>query len=200
MQLLDRVRRTIGKLWYTLMPTEKLIALVGDQNRIANADLLIDTLKERLAHQNGSFDHLDWSSTTLTGALLSNCRMKHARFSSAQLRGAYFGYSDVCSADFTLADLREAHFREARLNNAVFDRANLRDANFARAILEGCSFVAADLTNASFWGADLRGANLTGALMVDCNVFNVIVDEATTLPNGDNGTDEVCWGRFTNTK
>jgi len=197
MQLIQRVQRAIGKRWYTLLPTARLIAMVSDRSGARNADILIAVLKERLAHQDGSLDHLDWSSAALKGALLSSCRMKQAKFSSAQLRGAYFGYSDLSAADLSLADLRETHFREAILINARFDRANLRDANFARAVLVGSSFVAADLTNANLWRADLRGANLTDASMKGCSIANIIVDETTTLPNGESCTDKVCWDRFT---
>ncbi|MDE2853355.1 MAG: pentapeptide repeat-containing protein [Chloroflexota bacterium] len=197
MPLIHRVRQTLGKRWYAIMPTDKLIALIGDQNHSGNTEMLINALKERLAHQDGSLDHLDWSSTTLTGALLSSCRLKHARFSAAQLRGAYFGYSNVCSADFTGADLRRANLREARMTNAIFDRANLQEANFARAILRDCAFVAADLSQANLWGADLRGANLTEASMVNCNVSNVIVDQSTTMPSGEAYSEDIRWGEFT---
>lgn len=194
MGLFDRLQRRIGKRWYALMPTAKLLALVADQDRIGSAEVLIETLKERMAHQDGSFDELDWSSISLRGALLSSCRMKRVRLSTASLRGAYFGYSDLCSADFSLADLREASFREAKLNSAIFDGANLQHANFARACLAGSSFVSADLVNANFWGADLRGANLTDAILINCSLVDIVVDEKTTLPNGNSWTEGVNWG------
>lgn len=195
--MIDRFQRAIGRRWYRLLPSEKLIALAAAQRSPGKASILIATLKERLAHQDGSLDHLDWSAATLPGALLSACRMKGANLSAAQLRGAYFGYSDLSGADFRGADLREAHFREARLNGARFDRAKLRDANFARAVLAGSSLREADLVNANFWAADLRGANLNGALMTNCSLVAVIADETTILPNGETGADQVCWRRFT---
>ena len=197
MPLIQRIRRTIGKRWYAILPTDRLIAMVGDQGGARNADILIEAVKERLAHQDGSLDYLDWSSANLNGALLSSCRMKHANFSSALLRGAYFGYSDMSAADFSFADLRESHFREATLTDSTFEGTNLQDANFARAVLVGSSFVAADLTNVNFWRADLRGANLTDALLKNCIMVDVVVDDRTTLPNGETCTDRVFWDRFT---
>ena len=200
MQLIDRVQRNIGKRWYTLMPTEKLVALVGNAESAKSASVLIETLKERLAHQDGSLDRVDWSSAALTGALLSSCRMPHARFNNGQLRGAYFACSDLRWADFQMADLREAHFRQARLARSNFDRANLDSANFARAELARASFAGANLANANFWGADLHGANFTGASMANCNIAKVIVDETTIMPSGEPYSDSVRWDRFTAAK
>lgn len=196
MQLIDRVQRNIGKRWYSLMPTEKLIALVGNAESAKSAGVLIETLKERLAHQDGSLDQVDWTSAALTGALLSSCRMQHARLSNGQLRGAYFGYSDLRWADFQMANLREAHFREARLARSNFDRANLGGANFARAELTSASFLGASLTNANFWGADIRGANFTGAFLANCNIAEVMADETTIMPGGEPYSDSVQWDRF----
>lgn len=185
MQLIYRLRLAIGKRWYSLLPTDRLIAMIGDQSSSRNARILIESLKERLAHRDGSLDQLDWSTANLGGALLSSCRMHQAKFSSAMLRGAYFGYSDLRGADFSCADLQEAHFREARLDHASFDGADLRGANFARAHLAGSSFVKADLTEVNFWRADLRGANLNEALMSQCSLADAVIDDSTTLPNGE---------------
>lgn len=171
--------------------------MIGDQRAAQNSAIMIDALKERLAHQDGSLDRADWSGVALRGALLSSCRMTHAKLVQALLRGAYFGYSDMRWSDFSLADLRESHFREARLHNSIFDRANLREANFARADLEGCSFIAADLRSANFWRADLRGADLTDALISNCNMHDVLVDETTRLPDGEPCGSDICWNSYT---
>ena len=197
MHLIHRIQRAIGLRWYARKPSDSLIAMIADQGAARNADMLIGALKERLAHQDGSLDHVDWSAAKLNGALLSSCRIRHARFSRAQLRGAYFGYSEIRAADFTLADLREANFREANLKDAKFDGADLRDANFARAILAGASFKAADLAQANFWRADLRGADLKNASMLDCSMVDVLINQATRLPDGENVSGAVCWDRYT---
>lgn len=197
MQLLIRIQRAIGKRWFARQPTHRLVAMIGGKSAARNLGILTDALKERLAHQDGSLDHVDWSGAELKGALLSSCRMKYAKLPQALLRGAYFGYSDMRASDFSLADLRECHFREARLNNAIFDRANLREANFARAVLKGCSFRAADLSSANFWRADLRGADLTDALISNCNMHDALVDETTRLPDGEPCGSDICWDIFT---
>jgi uncharacterized protein YjbI with pentapeptide repeats len=197
MRLIDRVQRKFSRRWYRGLSTDKLIVLVRQQNSVPKAKALLETLRERLAHQDGSLDHVDWSSAALAGALLSSGRMRHARFARATLCGAYFGYSDLSRADFQRADLGDAHFREARLSHSHFDGARLEGANFARADLAGSSFAGADLTSANFWGANLRGAILTGATLVNCNLADVTFDESTTLPDGRRCADHVCWDRFT---
>ncbi len=185
MRLIQRLEFAIGKRWYSRLPTDRLTAMVADQSNSRHIDIMIEALKERLAHQDGSLDCLDWSAANLAGALLSSCRMKQAKFSAAMLRGAYFGYSDLRAADFTGADLRDSHFREARLEHAIFDAADLRGANFARAVLARSSFVKADLTKVNFWRADLRGANLDEALMSQCSLAEALIDDGTTLPDGE---------------
>ena len=184
MRLAQRMRRTVNTLRYRFVPTDELIARVrqcaGDSARHS----LIEILKERLAHQDGSLEGVDWSRLRLNKVTLSSSNLPRAQFKGAELKGAYFGYCDLRSASFTEgADLGEAHFREADLTAAVFDGANLSGANFARANLQRCSFVGADLTDANLWGADLRGANFGGARLANCCLIAVIVDESTSLPN-----------------
>ena len=197
MPLIHRIQRAIGLRWYALKQSDSLIAMIADHSGARNTDVLLEALKERLAHQDGSLDHVDWSAAKLDGALLSSCRIRYARFPQAHLRGAYFGYSEISAADFTLADLRETNFREANLKDAIFDGADLRDANFARAVLTGGSFKAADLAKANFWHADLRGADLQDASMLDCSMVDVLVNQATRLPDGENVGGDVCWERYT---
>ncbi len=197
MSLLKHVRRSINKTRFKLMSTQRLIDEVRAASGDGRAQPLIEALKERLAHQDGSLRAVDWSTASMNGALLSKCDLKEARLAAAALRGAYLGYSDLRSACFIDADLREASLREACLRDAVFDRADLRGANLARADMRGASFVASDLTCANLWGADLGGVNLQGATMTNCVLVNVAVNEQTTLPDGKAVGERVDWGAFT---
>ena len=183
MRLKRRLRRSIYSLRYKFVPAEELIARVGRAGGGREKHSLIEILRERLAHQDGSLEGVDWSSLNLCDIMLSSSRMPKAQFQRATLAGAYFGYSDLRASNFEGADLRDAHFREADLSAARFDGANLRGANLARANLSGCSFVAADLTGANFWGTDLRGANLSGANLSNCCLTAVLVDDSTTMPD-----------------
>ena len=182
MRVAQRLRRSFNSLRYRFVSTEELIARVrqcaGDGARHA----LIEILKERLAHQDGSLEAVDWSRLRLNKVTLSASKMPRAQFRNAELKGAYFGYCDLRAANFKAADLGEAHFREADLSAAVFDGANLRGANFARANLQRCSMIGADLTGANLWGADLRGANFAEARLDSCCLIAVVVDESTILP------------------
>ncbi len=197
MSIFQQMRRTFDKTRYKLMSTQRLI----DEVRAVSGDGLVhpllEALKERLAHQDGSLRAVDWSTASMNGALLSNCDLKQAQLSAAALRGAYLGYSDLRSACFTKADLREANLRAACLLDAVFDRADLRGANLARADMRGASLVASDMTNANLWGADLGGVNLQDATMTNCVLLNVAVNECTTLPDGKAVGERVDWTAFT---
>ncbi len=159
MPLLKGVKRRLGKRWYGLMPTEKLIARVP-QLRDSATQAALDALQERLAHQDGSLSDVDWSKARLDGALLAAWRLERARFVNARLRGAYFAYVQLQGADFRGADLREAHFREAKLEGANFTGADLREANLARADLRGADLRDADLRGVNWWRANLQGTQL----------------------------------------
>lgn len=182
MRLARRLSRSVLSLRYRFVPTEELIARVsmGDSEGAKHA--LIEIIKERLAHQDGSLEGLNWKSLNLSKAMLSASKMPRAQFAGAKLPGAYFGYCDLRAASFERADLREAHFREADLAEASFVGANLADANFARAQLRACSFQAADLSGANLWGADLRGADFAAAKLVNCCLTAALIDESTRLP------------------
>lgn len=200
MSLMSRIRQSIYRYRYKLMSTERLIYQIGMANGDGIVNPLLEALKERLAHQDGRLQAVDWSRAKMNGAMLSACNLQEARFTGADLRGAYFGYSNLHSACFEGADLQEASLREANLRAAAFDRANLRGANLARADLQGSSCVASDMTSANLWGADLRGTDLTDAVMTNCVLVDVAVNQTTTLPDGSAGDDRVDWKVFTRHK
>ncbi len=183
MRLALRLRRSITSLRYKFVPAEELIRRVGASASDSQRHALIEILRERLAHQDGSLEGVNWSSLRLSKVMLSASLMPGARFAGAKLQGAYFGYCDLRAANFDEADLREAHFREADLSAASFAGANLRGANLARAKLQGCSFQKADMTGVNLWGADLRGADLSDAMLTNCCLTAALVDDATALPD-----------------
>ncbi len=183
--LINRMRTRITRLRFRFTSTDELIARVADNHDVAVVHAVIDVLKERLAHQDGSLESVDWSGAPLNDVLLASCRLAGARFHGASLRGAYFGYSDLKRADFTGADLRDAHFREAQLASAEFTGANLQGVNFARANLRDASLAQADLTGANFWEADLRGMNLDGALMPEACFHSARMDRVDESSSND---------------
>ena len=168
-------------LRYKLVTTDRVIQQIGESGNAGRRQRLIDVLKERLAHQDGGLENVDWSGLELNDVVLSSCRLTGARFVGTDLRGAYFGYSQLDSAIFARANLNDAHFREAELKGADFTGAILSGANFARANLQGASFAQADLSGVNFWRADLRGANLRDARATGCSLGAAITDASTQL-------------------
>lgn len=160
MPLLHGVKRRLGKRWYAMQPTDKLVArlplLTG-----AAAEAVLSALQERLAHQDGSLEGVDWSGINLQRAQMAAWQLKQASFAGAQLPSAYFAYSQLAGADFSAANLRDAHFREARLAGADFAGADLRNVNFARADLRAADLRAADIRGINLWQAELGGARFS---------------------------------------
>lgn len=181
---INRLRHALQARWYKFVPTDRLIEQIRKSGKGANAQPLLDALRERLAYQDGSLKSVDWARARLDGVALSACALEKANFASASLRGAYFGASDLRQASFTEADLSEANLREARLDGADLTSANLQAANLARADLRGALLVSANLGCANLWGSDLRGANLYQADLTACAAQNIKVDHKTILPDG----------------
>ncbi len=183
MRLPHRIHRTINSLRFKFVPTDEIITRIkiGDSEGAKHA--LIEILRERLAHQDGSLHGVDWSLLEVSNIMLASSKMPSAQFHGAKLAGAYFGYCELRGANFERSDLREANLRDADLAVANFAGANLSGANFARANLQGCSFQAADLSDANLWGADLRGANFADAKLANCCLTAALVNELTGLPD-----------------
>ncbi len=83
--------------------------------------------------------------------------------------------SDLGGADLSGADLSEADLISADLNGA-----NLSGADLKRAFLMEANLGGADLS-----GADLRGASLISANLNGADLSNALIDEFTTLPDGN---------------
>ena len=63
-QLLSRLRHKTMMLRYKLVPTDQLIARIAQPGPIRTRHTMIEVLKERQAHQDGSLEGIDWSDLT----------------------------------------------------------------------------------------------------------------------------------------
>ena len=185
MPIIARLRQSIIARWYRYRPTQRLIEQVVNNDGESDINALLDALKERLAHQDGTLAAVDWSDARLDGALLSSCSLTETSFSRASLIGAYFGYSDLRHASFEATDLQDANLRQALLEYANMSGANLSGANLARANLSHSILIDANLSEANLWETDLRGANLSRALLSGCAIQNIRTDQFTILPDGN---------------
>ena len=183
MRVTARIRQSLESRWYRYVSTERLILKIRRGKSGPAASALLDSLRERMAFQDGSLEEVDWSLACLDGAVLSSCRLTQANFARASLRGAYFAYSDLRYVDFEHADLFEAHMREANLQSANLNGCDLRSTNLARANLASAGLTNANLSDANLWETNLCGANLKGACLTRCSLRNVITDMATILPD-----------------
>lgn len=186
----------LKKIWTQVQSTEQLLK---NLKTATNDDALaiLEALKERLIHQDGSLKYLDLSGVKLSKATLAASILEGVDFSKASLEHSYFYDAKLMGANFSQAKMTFANFRGAKLNTANFDKAELVNVNFARADLSGANLSEALLTNANFWRTNLSGANLSGANLVDASIVDVIADETTVLPDGSVYSPSSDWRRFT---
>jgi uncharacterized protein YjbI with pentapeptide repeats len=188
--------KQLKNLWTQLQSTEQLLK---NLKTASNDDALaiLETLKERLLHQDGNLKHLDLSGVKLNKATLAAAVLEGIDFSHASLEHCYFFDAKLSGANFSRAKMTFANFRGARLSTTNFAEAELSNVNFARADLSGANLSNASLVGANFWRTNLSGANLDGANLVDASMIDVLADETTLLPDGSPYSSTTDWRRFT---
>ncbi len=122
------------------------------------------------------------TAVDLSGAQLSEGKLRGIDLAGANLREAYLSKADLREADLSGADLSDAllndticsfgNFSGAGLQNANLWGANLWSSNFRGASLDGAELWRANLRNTNFSGASLSGADLTSALLLETNLAN----------------------------
>lgn len=112
----------------------------------------------------------DLEGVDLTGADLSQLKLRLVNFSKAKLAWSNFSEADLRNAQLSQADLGEATLRGANLSGVDLRNVLLDGADLRRANLSG-----ADLTGATLDGADLRGAHLDGAILDSATLLKALV-------------------------
>lgn len=188
--MLKRLRRSIANARATMATTPQIIAMLPGQ---ANAEALrlIEVLKERECHQDGTMRGADLARARLDGVRLAQSDLGQVVFREARLVGAYFGAAILKAADFQGAVLNNANLRDADLRGAVLKGADLRAAHLAGADLWNADLTDADLRGANLWGARLNATRLRGARLNGANLANAVFDIDTILPDGTRWTEEV---------
>src|SRR6266851_4546144 len=109
----------------------------------------------------------------LSGAELSNAKLRLADLSGATLSNA-----NLSRVYFREATLRNADLSRADLRNAILIEANLSEANLSRVNLSRATLRNADLRNATLIEANLSGANLRNADLTEANLRLANLSEA----------------------
>jgi uncharacterized protein YjbI with pentapeptide repeats len=99
----------------------------------------------------------------LSGADLSQAKLRGAKLNDAILSGADLSKVDLREADLREAFLLQTNLCDANLSRADLTRANLLGADLRRTNLRLANFTQADLTGAQLYRAYLKEANCTGA-------------------------------------
>jgi uncharacterized protein YjbI with pentapeptide repeats len=188
--------KQLRTLFLRFQPTQNLLTQLRVGSN-ATALALLDIIKERAAHQDGTLRQIDLRGAQLTGATFATAELTGSDFSGAELINCYFYDSKLQSTSFVKANLSGANFRSAALQGADFDHSLLSAANFSRADLSGVRLTHANLSGANFWQTVLRGANFSGADLLHATMIDVVCDASTILPDGTSWTPQTDWSAFT---
>ena len=139
--------------------------------------------------------------TRLGEANLSNAKMSRANLSNATLRKVNLSGASLTKVNLSGAFLAAGNLSGAKLYKANLSEAYLRQVNLSSALLSVTNLSRANLRGANLLGAELSKANLSGANMRDArldhaNMYGVICNEDTILPDESNWTPDVGWTKF----
>ncbi|MBD2254216.1 pentapeptide repeat-containing protein [Nostoc parmelioides FACHB-3921] len=104
----------------------------------------------------------------LSGADITDVKLRDAPLEDIQLEGSY-----MTKADFSNAGLQRANLQGAYLDGANFQGANLQDADLRGANLQDADFRGANLQDADFRGANFQSVNFQGANLQGANIQDV---------------------------
>src|SRR6266851_2550462 len=118
------------------------------------------------------------SNAKLRLADLSGATLSKANLSGANLSRVYFREATLRNADLSRADLRnailiEANLSEANLSRANLSRATLRNADLTKANLRLANLSEADLSRADLSFATFVGTKLKGATLTECRIYGI---------------------------
>lgn len=187
---MKRFRKLIGRF----ISTEKHMERLTGSNESALEALYF--IQERRGLQDGilrnaNLDGADWTHATLATARLEGINLQKATLRYIYLFEAHLEKACLNGADLTHANLRSVFMQDADANGANFTLANL-----ARARLDSVNLQNAVLADANLWCAILSGADMTGASLQRANVYGIVCDETTRLPDGTLWTADSDLTRF----
>ena len=138
------------------------------KDELANL-LLTDVEKFNKEVKDGNVDlsELDFSNTTIEGAVFDNVDLTSSSFADTHLIEVKFLGCDLTSVDFNRSTLTECLFNESILNGTDFSYSTLDYCNFPDADLAGAILRDADLSNSDFSGCE----NLNASRFDDTTVF-----------------------------
>src|SRR5216683_163148 len=113
------------------------------------------------------------SNAKLRLADLSGATLSNANLSGANLSRVYFREATLRNADLSRADLRNAILIEANLSEANLSRATLRNADLTEANLRLANLSEADLSRADLSFATFVGTKLKGATLTECRIYGI---------------------------
>lgn len=184
---------------------QRLKALMAsDENMITK--IAVAELRARGWLEDGSLQGANLERANLQGARLRYMNLQAAYLDGANLQEADLSHTNLQKAFMMSANLQATNLKRSNLQAMVLDHAQLQGADLVFANLQAAGLIEAKLQGARLLGAKLQGAclvnaNLQGAKfgkanLTHTNMFGVVCDSDTILPNREHWTPDVKWSQF----
>lgn len=117
---------------------------------------------------DGIFINADLSGSVLRGSNLSRANLSGVDFSNTNLTNTILDGSNLSGVNLEAQDLSGVHSVQSN-----FSGVNLSEAKLSEAFFDECYFS----------GANLSGVDLSHTRMCSSNLYNIIIDEFTVIPD-----------------
>lgn len=132
----------------------------------------------------------------LQEAYLQEANLQFANLVEANLSAINLGYANLRGINLADSNLSGARLWNVNLSDARLRKANIKDADLSETNLYGTNLRYANLHGAHLWYTNLQMADLSFANLKYANVYGVICNEKTTLPDGTQWTPEINWSNY----
>lgn len=136
--------------------------------------------------QRARMQRANLQNVNLLDADLERSNLGYANLQNAELEGI-----NLEKAILKNANLQNTNLQDANLQSANLWHANLQEANLMYSDLQGANLKEANLKGANLEEVNLKGANLEKANLEDAELFDMVCDEKTRLPNGEYWTPKI---------
>ncbi len=132
----------------------------------------VDAFNEAMTGEAVDLTEIDFSNSSIEGAVFNNADLTSSSFSDSQLTEVKFINCDLTSVDFTRSAIVECSFNESVLNGTDFSYSKV----------DYCNFNESDMAGSILREADLSTSDLSSADNLNACRF----DDETIWPDSDN--------------
>jgi len=139
----------------------------------------------------------NFAFTDFVGAQFFQTNLQKADIKHSNLQGIQFHGSNLQEVNFSLSNLTNAELGGVYLEQSILFRADCTQTRLSAAHLQNSDMKYANLKNAQLLHANIEGADMRDANLEGANLWRIICNNYTVLPDNSYWTPDTDLSRFT---